>query len=107
MRSQSLSPLGQERDTSGHEPQRILPILLIFSRSNLEMKYAMKQQSEVQCKIPPRKAKHDTEKILKSSGGSSSNDENETFENKRLQLDDLNDKTVGACAYSIRWKIEV
>ena len=67
----------------------------------------MKQQSEVQCKIPPGKAKHDTEKLLKSSDGSSSSDENVTVENKRLQLEDLNDKTVGACAYSIRWKIVV
>ncbi|XP_028400328.1 centrosomal protein of 164 kDa-like [Dendronephthya gigantea] len=55
---------------------------------------SLKHQTEVQSKVQPKRAKNDTERMSKSSGGLSSDGENEEVEDKRLQLEELNDKTL-------------
>ncbi|CAB4021506.1 Hypothetical predicted protein, partial [Paramuricea clavata] len=65
--------------------------------SDLERRLStMKHQSEVHGKIPARRTKHDKQETSKSSDELSSNDENDIEKEKdeRLQLEDLNDKTL-------------
>jgi hypothetical protein len=55
----------------------------------------MKHQSEVHAKIPARRTKHDQQERSKGSDELSSNENDiEKEKDERLQLEDLNDKTV-------------
>ncbi len=72
--------------------------MLFFLRSDLERRLStIKHESEIHSKKPTsRKTKHDKQERSKGSDELSSNDENDIEKEKdnRLQLEDLNDKTV-------------